>query len=343
MKTSNKLKVVDSKKMAKKNGKRGNLKSMLKQHSIENKKYQMLSKKKENIANLEKLKKNKITGNKKNVASLQKHKDTDLIVPFSTPNDVLFLIGEGDFSYTRSLIESGYHKDPTKIIATSFDNSIKELKLKYPTTFEENYKFLTDKGVRIMLSIDATDLIKSLKISNRSGVNKILQVENIDCIIFNFPHTGAGVKDMERNILHHQKLLNGFFKSSAEFIKLFDKYNANKCTDSYAMSYKKVVGNNKDDTLNKCRLAVSIFKGLPYDNWQLKKLANTNGWKTLTTFKFEWDNFKEYQHRRTNSEMSTTKDFKERDARVHLFDRLGLPQHQKNDKKGSDEESEYEE
>lgn len=328
--------------MAKKNGKRGNLKSMLKQHTIENKKYQQLTKKKENIANLEKLKKNKITGNKKNDGSSQKHKETDLIVPFSKPNDVLFLLGEGDFSYTRSLIESGYHTDPTKIIATSYDNSVKELKLKYPTTFEENYKFLTDKGVKIMFSIDATNLIKSLKISNRSGVNKILQVENVDCIIFNFPHTGSGIKDVERNVLQHQKLLNDFFKSSAEFIKLFDKYNANKCTDSYAMSYKKVVGNNTDETLNRCRLAVATFKGLPYDNWQVKKLANINGWKTLTTFKFDWDNFKEYQHRRTNSEMSTTKDFKEREARVHLFDRLGVQNKKKDTKKG-DEDSDYEE
>ncbi|KAL6929959.1 hypothetical protein ACO0SA_001365 [Hanseniaspora valbyensis] len=324
--------------MAKKQSRKGNLKSLLKQHNQENQKKLKELKIKENLVNLQKFKKDKITGNKKNISTQQQH--NLLTVPFENPDDILFLVGEGDFSYVRSLIESNYHHKPQNIIATSYDNSLKELNLKYPTTFKENYEFLIEKGVKIMLGVDATNLVKSLKISKRTGVNKILNVERLDCIIFNFPHTGAGVKDVDRNIQQHQKLLLNFFKSANELLGLFNAYNANKCTDSYAQSYKTVTNNNKAKG-NNCRLAVSLFKGLPYDNWQLKKIANTNDWKTLTTFKFEWEKFQGYQHRRTNSEMSTTKKFDEREARVHLFDKVGVLQKRKT-QKNDDEDSENE-
>lgn len=305
--------------MGKKHSKRGNLKALLKKHNEDDQKRKNLLKKKGNLEMLERLKKDKITGNKKN----RDQENQSLIVPFETTMDVLFLIGEGDFSYTRSLIEMNYHDKPSNIIATSFDNSVEELCLKYPTTFKENYEFLVEKKVKIIFGVDATNLVKSLKISKRTSANKVLNVEKIDCMIFNFPHTGSGVKDMDRNIMQHQKLLDAFFGSAKELVSLFDAYANKKCTDSYAQSYKAVTNRNVVEKRN-CRLAVSLFKGLPYDNWQLKKLANTKGWKTLTTFKFDWSKFKMYQHRRTNSEMSTTKNFAEREARVHLFDIIGI-------------------
>ncbi|XBW35150.1 hypothetical protein QEN19_000713 [Hanseniaspora menglaensis] len=306
--------------MGRNSSKKGNLKSLLKKHTQDNKKKQGLQKKQENIENLQKQKKNKITGNKNNTGEQQHNL---LTVPFETPEDIVLLIGEGDFSYTRCLIESNYHTKPRNIIATSYDNSLKELNLKYPTTFKENYDFLISQGVKIMLGVDATNLVKSLKVSKRTGIAKILNVEKIDCIIFNFPHTGAGIKDMDRNVQQHQNLLENFAKSTKEVVGLFDAYINNKCTDSYSQSYMTVTNNNKTKS-NNCRLAISLFKGLPYDNWQLKKIMNTNGWKTVTTFKFDWEKFKEYQHRRTNSEMSTTKKFDEREARVHLFDKFGV-------------------
>lgn len=55
-------------------------------------------------------------------------------------DETLLLVGEGDFSFTRSLIEEEFLK-AENIIATSYDSSPSELELKYPHSFKENYDF----------------------------------------------------------------------------------------------------------------------------------------------------------------------------------------------------------
>ncbi|GME70393.1 unnamed protein product [Ambrosiozyma monospora] len=208
-------------------------------------------------------------------------------IPFGQHEHVL-LVGEGDFSFALSIINSGYIS-PEFLITTSFD-SLNELIAKY-SNVEENLEQLKAKGVKIFHDIDATELIQSFKLTKTFKKNKcknktVLGTDTIDLILFNFPHSGRGIKDQERNIKTHQLLLTNFFNSSFELFKLL-KSNRNYLVNrSVSESTASATGyfdssNNINTTNSKSnniengteKIAVTLFKGEPYDSWQVKKLA----------------------------------------------------------------------
>lgn len=105
-------------------------------------------------------------------------------VPFR-PNDKILLIGEGNFSFARALVD----KPPAEleflpasnITATAYDSE-KECYEKYPDA-EGIVKDLQTKGVEVLFGVDATKLEKVSAFKNRTW----------DRVVWNFPHAGAGV------------------------------------------------------------------------------------------------------------------------------------------------------
>ncbi|CAI5075792.1 CRE_HP_G0119010.mRNA.1.CDS.1 [Saccharomyces cerevisiae] len=150
------------------------------------------------------------------------------VMPFEK-DETLMLCGEGDFSFARSIVEQNYIESDNLII-TSYDNSVNELKLKYPHTFEENYQYLKDLNIPIFFQIDVTKLVKSFKISKNNTWFKIINRlsdhrwgnKPLQNIVFNFPHNGKGIKDQERNIREHQDLIFNFFQNSLQLFNLIN-------------------------------------------------------------------------------------------------------------------------
>ena len=79
-------------------------------------------------------------------------------MPFNKDgNDKVLLIGEGDFSFAKSLILQNFIQ-PENLIATSFD-SFEQLINKYENV-NEIIEELKNMGVIIMHEIDGTNLLK---------------------------------------------------------------------------------------------------------------------------------------------------------------------------------------
>ncbi|CAJ0836454.1 15298_t:CDS:2 [Entrophospora sp. SA101] len=98
--------------------------------------------------------------------------------------------------------------------------------------------------------------------------------EHIDSIKF----FGLGIKDQDRNILSNQNLIKSFFNSSIPFLTSQLLYS--------------------DDSNGE--IHITIKSGLPYDDWNVKKLAKSTGLLLVkTTMSFSPDNYPGYVHRRT--------------------------------------------
>lgn len=242
-------------------------------------------------------------------------------IPFTTKDTVL-LVGEGDLSFAVSCIKAGY-VESSKLIVTSYDASPTELAHKYPHTFPQNNEFLKSKGVEVLYKVDATDLIRSLKIKKTKNFPKV------DCVVFNFPHTGRGMKDVDRNIRDHQMLVLGYFKSSVE---LFDFLNKREVKSAKHNDLNVLEKEDKEP-----KIVLSVFEGEPYDSWNIKSLSKTLGLKVERSGRFQWGAFKGYQHKRTNSEQSTTKVASERDARIYVFEKFRKQQQKKKVEDSDDE------
>ncbi len=147
-------------------------------------------------------------------------------LPFHPKNNsIVLLIGEGDFSYCRALvsaflaaeksqieIEGEDYKRKWRVIATAFDN--RETVLRKYRKSRDNLAFLEEtENVETLFCINGT------KLHEDRELKRIFSNFTPTRVIFNFPHTGAGIKDRERNIVAQQKLLQGFFDSVKKFME----------------------------------------------------------------------------------------------------------------------------
>ncbi|AQZ10380.1 YIL096C [Zygosaccharomyces parabailii] len=259
-------------------------------------------------------------------------------VPFHR-NSTLLLVGEGDFSFARSVIEQNYVL-AENLIVTSYDDSIEELNAKYPNSFQENYQFLISEGVAVFVGIDATNLIKTFKLSKKNTWNKLLghdwSNKCLENIMFNFPHTGKGIKDQARNIRDHQTLVDEFFRSCKELFQ-----NVNSKVISNKSHYIRGYNDESQNSVSSegfGTILLTIFAGEPYDSWRIKTLAKGNGLQLERSNRFQWEIYPSYHHRRTNSEQETTKPAKEREARMYVFKKSEIGEEEKKTSKDRDEE-----
>lgn len=227
-------------------------------------------------------------------------------IPFKADETIL-LVGEGDFSFACSLVRCDYVQ-PENLVALSYD-SHEELVAKYPGV-EENLAFLQESGVRVVHDVDATDLGATLKIKKMPLFSLPRRLHHV---MFNFPHTGRGMKDMDRNVRDHQKLVLGYFKSAKELLAVVNRDSNNTALSLYletgaAQPAQKII--------------LSVFEGEPYVSWGIKALARSLDLRVERSGEFDWLAFEGYHHRRTNSTQDTTKPAAERLARMYVFDKF---------------------
>lgn len=263
---------------------------------------------------------NKTKNNNKNGALNSKG-----LIPFSY-DDTLLLIGEGDLSYAVSIVKQNYI-NPDNLMATCYD-TLEEVKSKYPNV-EENISFLESEGVKILYGIDANNLVSSLRLDSKKGqsVSPFKKFgKYLNYVMFNFPHTGRGMKDMDRNIRDHQKLMLNFFKSCRLLFEIVNK------------EHKLNSGGYKLGENSESKILLSLFEGEPYNSWGVKPLAKSASYKVERSGKFDWELFPEYHHKRTNGIRDTTKPAADRDARVYIFEEFTKSQKNLDGKHQSDSE-----
>lgn len=127
-------------------------------------------------------------------------KTSEPTIPF-TPEDRILLVGEGDFSFAKSIVE---HRDCYDVTATCFDSK-DDLFEKYKPQAEEHVRYLAEEGQTVLYGVDATKL-NSNKTLKKIGL--------FDTIIFNFPHVGGKSKDVNRQVRFNQELLVKFFTAA---------------------------------------------------------------------------------------------------------------------------------
>ena len=103
-------------------------------------------------------------------------------IPFK-PTDKILLVGEGNFSFTRALVDdpprdlAALH--PGNITATAYDTE-EACQEKYPES-QFIVSSLRESGVEIIFGVDATILERHARLKGRRW----------DRIVWNFPHAGA--------------------------------------------------------------------------------------------------------------------------------------------------------
>ncbi|KAF9951971.1 hypothetical protein BGZ72_006633 [Mortierella alpina] len=178
--------------------------------------------------------------------------------------DSILLVGEANFSFAKSLALEILNRGDT-ITATTLD-SFTNMMEKYEDG-QQNVKDLEDAGATVLFEIDATKLAKI----------KSFKGKRFSKIIFNFPHAGAGIKDQDRNVVSNQKLMRAFFEAATPFLTDTD------------------LGDKKPGEIH-----VTVKTGMPYDLWNLKRLATGTGLLgNKTSFPFKPEQYPGYEHRRT--------------------------------------------
>ncbi|CAK9439178.1 uncharacterized protein LODBEIA_P34020 [Lodderomyces beijingensis] len=262
--------------------------------------------------------------------------------PFQNENTLL-LIGEGDFTFAKSLISQNFIQ-PRNLIATSLD-SRDDLISKYPGV-QHTLETLQSSGVRLMHEVDATDLPRTLHLKQQRKKQAKLFPDGtqLDFIMFNFPHTGRGVKDQDRNIRDHQRLILSYFQNCKSVFEMVNSGVVAVAKDDFAGYHDTSINAGAgDDGFGKGKIILSVFEGEPYNSWGVKVIAKDQGYKVMKSGKFEWGMFPEYHHKRTNSTRDTTKPAAERNARLYVFEKKptdAKDNHQnKKKKKNSDSDS----
>ncbi|KAI9485375.1 MAG: hypothetical protein EXX96DRAFT_513931 [Benjaminiella poitrasii] len=230
--------------------------------------------------NIERAKKNR-TNPKKQSSSVLPNR----LRPQYSPKDKILLVGEGNFSFARSLCENYLQEGAENLVATCFDAE-DVLYEKYDEA-KDNVEFVQSFGGTVLFGVDATNPPKEVK------KNKYTK------IVFNFPHVGAGIKDQDRNVIANQKLLNGFFDAAEPL--LTKSFNNNEIQsnilkdkkDGYAESQE--VGIVPDGEIH-----VTLKTCKPYNLWAVKSLVKAKGVLAVRgTAPFYADDFPGYEHRRT--------------------------------------------
>ncbi|EME83873.1 uncharacterized protein MYCFIDRAFT_187129 [Pseudocercospora fijiensis CIRAD86] len=126
-------------------------------------------------------------------------------IPFQ-PEDRILLVGEGDLSFAKSIVQEHGCCD---ITATCYDSK-EVLYQKYNPQAEEHVSYLEEEGQTVLCGVDATKLDKN-KTLTKSG-------ELFHVILFNFPHVGGKSTDVNRQVRFNQELLVNFFKAAIHLL-----------------------------------------------------------------------------------------------------------------------------
>ncbi|UJO24432.1 25S rRNA (uridine-N(3))-methyltransferase [Fulvia fulva] len=126
-------------------------------------------------------------------------------IPFDPTSDRILLIGEGDFSFAKSIVEEHGACDVT---ATCYDGK-EELFKKYDPQAEEHVQYL-EEGQTVLYNVDATKLDGNKALKKSGG--------QFDVVMFNFPHVGGKSTDVNRQVRFNQELLVKFFTTCSTLL-----------------------------------------------------------------------------------------------------------------------------
>ncbi len=124
----------------------------------------------------------------------------DPTIPFDAADRIL-LIGEGDFSFAKSIVE---HHGCYDVTATCYDSK-DQLFEKYTPQAEQHIQYLETEGQNVLYGVDATKF---------SSIKALAKAPQFDRVIFNFPHVGGKSKDVNRQVRFNQELLVKFFAAA---------------------------------------------------------------------------------------------------------------------------------
>ena len=124
-------------------------------------------------------------------------------IPFSSTDRIL-LIGEGDFSFSSSLLSA---HGCANLVATSYDKN-SELRNKYPQAASNIAALEAEQNCTVKYGVDATKLGKS-GVAEGGGGGKEVKKGGFDRVVFNFPHVGGLTKDVNRQVRHNQGKVMG--------------------------------------------------------------------------------------------------------------------------------------
>lgn len=256
------------------------------------------------------------------VQASQKH-----AVPFGEYEHIL-LVGEGDFSFTRSLAVA---HGCANVTGTSFDSE-EEVREKYPT-FERVHEELSALTPPVPLHhcIDAAKLsaYKHLRCDRSdtdpsSSPTDNTKTEGWDTIAFMFPHTGGLSTDTNRQVRANQALLVSFFnacldtptpKKRIQLLRALKDPSASTAGASYR-PFLRMHG----------RIIVTLFEAAPYTLWNIRDLARHAGLKVVESWKFDAEDYPGYAHVRTLGAIEGGGGWKgeEREARMYVFEKVPL-------------------
>lgn len=243
----------------------------------------------------------------------------------AAPSAVL-VIGDADLSFSRALMEI---IDPDQIIATIWEADEEELVRKYPIVAPLNLAAIRDSSTRLLWGIDATKL--SLKYLAGKMNCPLDQVPRFTRIVFNFPHTGEGIKDREQNIKAQQRLISAFLQAATNLLKEQAScplgYTQEEVTRKTLMaappSTDVVIPVPEDLFVAKSpqpEIHLTCWTGDPYDDWEVKKVAATvKDLSLLESFVFTGDRYPGYQHCRTIGFVANDETFLHRPARTFVL------------------------
>ncbi|KAF3769649.1 hypothetical protein M406DRAFT_231753, partial [Cryphonectria parasitica EP155] len=185
-------------------------------------------------------------------------RDQTPTIPFAADETIL-LVGEGDLSFSRALVEHHYCEHVT---ATVLDRNLDELVEKY-SHVKENVEIIEGEGGKVIYGVDAKKMGPWAKKSGKESVGIF------DRIIFNFPHTGGKSTDVNRQVRYNQELLVEFFK---------------RALLSLAPGGTVIV---------------TLFEGEPYTLWNIRDLGRHSGLQVERSFRFQASAYPGYHHART--------------------------------------------
>ncbi|KAI8970364.1 hypothetical protein BDF20DRAFT_980148 [Mycotypha africana] len=195
--------------------------------------------------------------------------------------DRILLIGEGNFSFARSLCENYLKEGAGNLVATCYDSE-ETLYEKYGDEAKDNIKLIQEYDGTVYFGVDCTNLPKHIK---RNKYTKI---------VFNFPHAGAGIKDQDRNVLANQKLLKAFFDSVEPLLS-----KAGEVQEVLNVANDKDTAGG-DELIPDGEIHVTLKTCKPYNLWAIKELVKAKGiLAAKATLPFSPDDFPGYEHRRT--------------------------------------------
>lgn len=131
---------------------------------------------------------------------------------------MLLVVGDGDHSFAHSLLTAP-GIPASQLVALACEESPERLAAKYPQA-EANVAALQAAGARIYWGVDVTaeGQLGLKRLARRLEVAPAA-VPRISRIVFNFPHTGEGIKDRDHNIRAQQKLILHFLTHAARLLQ----------------------------------------------------------------------------------------------------------------------------